>query len=696
MSESEPNGELLDMCEEFLSRYYRDDIGRLAQRYPNEQRALTIDWSDLLQYNADLADDCLEHPETMKSHLSAALRRFSLPVDISMEDAEVRVCNLNDNRTFDVGGYLPKMIGQALAVRGQVSQVSASKPELVKGRFICGNCGVPVEVPQATDSDEIQQPTQCPGCERQGPFNLDVSGSTLLDSQVVRVQQPPEMSRGSGSHLDIKLKDDLASADIYGGERIRATGTLSIDTLDLEESTFDYHLSGEDVKIEDGSYEDIEPDDYREEIEAIAASDDPVGRLVDNFAPHLSRDSKLDRIIEALILQMVGTARKNPSGGPTKRGDSHMLLLGDPGTSKSELLEEVELLSPRAKLKSGEGVTKSGVTAAATKDDFGATQWSVKAGLLVLASGGIACLDEMDKADETALESMHQALENQRVTVSKAGIDAEMPAKTALLAAGNPIDGRFDKFEPIADQIDLSAPLMSRFDLMFMVHDDVDLDRDAEIADKVITSWSEAGLASHSDEQVEMSAGRDLCDDPERAVEAFRAYLAEAKQKVDPVIRDEQVRKMVKQEYLEIRGEGASEDSPVPITARKLEAFLRLAESSARARLDAEVKPVDVDRASRLVHQSLKDVGYDPETGELDVDIVETGKSRSQRKRVTMITDIIADLAANDRDGASLTDIMKRVTEAGMETDKAEKEIERLLEKGELYECQQDHYRVTS
>jgi replicative DNA helicase Mcm len=689
------SADFLEMCEEFLDRYYRDEIGQLAQRYPGEQRSLVVDWSDILRYNTDMADDYVEQPEVVREYLSEALRLYDLPVDVGFEQAHVRVRGLNDERNYDVGGYLPHHIGEAITVRGQVSQVSASKPELVTGNFECMNCGCITEVPQADGSDELQEPNQCAGCERKGPFRLNISDSTLHDSQVIRIQQPPEMSRDAGSHLDIKLKDDLASADIYGGERIASTGVLSIDARDLEKSTFDYYLAGDNIDIEDGSYEDIDPDEYRDEIDAIKESDNPLQRLADNFAPHLSRDDKLEQIIVALILQMVGTARKDPDGGPTKRGDSHLLLLGDPGTSKSELLEEVELLSPRAKLKSGEGITKSGVTAAATKDDFGPTQWSVKAGLMVLASGGIACLDEMDKADDSALESMHQALENQRVTVSKAGIDAEMPSQTALLAAGNPKHGRFDQYEPVPDQIDLSAPLMSRFDLMFMVHDRVDAERDAEIADKIIESWSEAGLMEHTDADVDASASRDICDDPERAVDAFRAYIAEAKQKVNPVIRDDAVKERLKEEYLDIRLKGADEDSPVPVTARKLEAFLRLAESSARARFADEVEIEDVELASRLVLASLQDVGVDPESGEFDADMVETGASKAQRDRMKGLHRIIDELAAEHEAGAPLQEIVKRATEEGIGAEKTESELEKLRTKGEIYEPTADHYRTS-
>jgi replicative DNA helicase Mcm len=686
---------VVEMCQEFLNRYYRDEIGQLAQSYPKEQRSLVVDWMDMLQYNPDLADDYLDKPHIIQDHMNEALRRIDIPADITLERARVRVTNVNDERTFEVGEYLPQHIGEALAVRGQVSQVSPSKPELVNGVFECLNCGNINEVPQNEGSEELQDPRECAGCERQGPFRLDIKESTLQDSQLIRIQQPPEMTRGAGSHLDIKLKDDLASADIYGGERVNTTGVLSIDEEDLDESTFDYYLRGEDVDVEDGSYKDIDPDEYRDEIDEIKEADDPVEVLVDNFAPHLSRDEKLDQIIEALILQMVGTSRKSPDGGATKRGDSHMLLLGDPGTSKSELLEEVETLSPRAKLKSGEGITKAGVTAAATKDDFGPTQWSVKAGLMVLASGGIACLDEMDKADDSALESMHQALENQRVTISKAGIDAEMPSQTALLAAGNPKHGRFDQYEPVTDQIDLSAPLMSRFDLMFMVHDEVDEERDSEIADKIINSWSEAGLMEHTNRDVESTSARDICEDQERAVEAFRAYIAEAKQEIDPIIVDEAVKDKLREEYLDIRLEGADEDSPVPVTARKLEAFLRLAESSARARFSEEVAIEDVERASELVLASLEDVGIDPETGDFDADMVNTGTSKSQRDRMKGLKQIISEVEREYEDGAPLKEIVKRSTEIDIGADKAEHELKKLLDKGEVYEIKENHYRLT-
>ena len=511
------------------------------------------------------------------------------------------------------------------------------------------------------------------------------------------MQQPPELAHGSGSTVDVLLKSDLASCDLDGGERVTVAGELQVDETDTDENVFDYHLAADAVNVENGGYEDIEPDEFADEIDEIRSADDPVQVLVDNFAPHIQRDSRLETVIEALVLQMVGASRKSPSGGATMRGDSHVLVLGDPGTTKSELLEEVEELSPRSELKSGEGLTKAGATAAAVKDDFGASQWSAKAGLMVAANEGVACIDEVDKADDDALNSMHQALENQRVTISKAGINAEMPARTTLLAAGNPKYDRFDPYEPIADQIELNAALMSRFDLLFMLHDHVDESRDSEIADTVIESWSEAGLAEHTDEDVEMSHARPLCEDQDRAVAAIRAYIARAKQTVKPVLRSQEVKAAAKDAYMSVRmsGDPDDDDAAIPVTTRKLEAFLRIAEASARARFSEEVELQDVERANRLVVESLRQTGTDPETGEFDADLIETGQSKSQRDRVKKMKSIVEEVESEYDEGAPRAEIAKRATEEGIDTSRVDTELRKLSEQGEVYEPQDGYYRTT-
>jgi replicative DNA helicase Mcm len=681
------NDDMIERCVKFLRTYYMDEIAELAQYYPSEQRSLVIDWMDMYTSSPDFAEDYLREPSQVRPHLEEALQRIDLPVDVGFTKANVRVTNIGDEREFDLGEYNPQHIGEIIGVKGQIARATPPKPKLREAAYECQRCGTMSYIP--ADGLDVSEPHECQGCERQGPFRIIEEQSDFVNYQALRIQRPPEQQGAGDAHMDIRLEDDLAGAGVTSGDRVTVTGALSIDPDDTDSAVFDYHVEGEDVRVEEGGYEDIDPEEHREEIERVRNADDPVAILANSVAPHLATDEKLDDILEALVLQMVGTARKDPDAGPTYRGDWHMLLLGDPGTSKSELLEQVETLAPRAKLKSGEGLTQAGMTAAATKDDFGNTEFSLDAGLMVLASGGIACLDEADKADKSALNAAHQALENQRVSVSKGGIDADLPAQTALLAAGNPKHGRFDPYEPVPEQIDLTPALMSRFDLMFMLQDKPDPEWDREVAETVVDAWAQSGRAEFRGEEMEDNVTREISED------AFRAYLALAKQEVFPTIEDDAVADRMIEHYVNLRMQGADEDNAVPVTARKLEAFLRLAESSARARFSSAVEIKDVERAERLVMSSLNDVGIDPETGEYDADVIETGTSTSQRKRMKRVLAVIRDVATDHGGMAPEDEVIDVLEGMGTDEETALETFEELLNKGRIYSPKTDHLKVS-
>ena len=683
------NEDMIERCEAFLKTYYMDEIAELAQYYPKEQRSLVIDWMDMYKSSPDFAEDYLSEPSQVRPHLEEALQRIDLPVDVGFTKANVRVTNIGEEREFDLGEYRPSHIGEIIGVKGQIARATPSKPKLVEAAYECQRCGTKTYIP--VDGMDHREPHECQGCERQGPFKIIHEQSDFVNFQALRVQRPPEQQGAGEAHIDIRLEDDLAGAGVTSGDRVTITGALQAEQVDGDSPLFDYYVEGDNVNVDEGGFEDIDPEEHREEIERVRSADDPVGVLANSVAPHLATDEKLDDILESLVLQMVGTARKDPDAGPTYRGDWHVLLLGDPGTSKSELLEQVETLSPRAKLKSGESITDSGMTAAATKDDFGDTEFSLEAGLMVLASGGIACLDEADKADKSALNAAHQALENQRVSVSKGGIDADLPAQTSLLAAGNPKHGRFDPHQPVPEQIDLTPALMSRFDLMFMLRDQPDPEWDREVAETVVDSWSQTGKAEFNGESMDDNVQREISE------EAFRAYLAKAKQEVFPTIEDDEVAGRMVDHYVNLRAEGADEDSPVPVTARKLEAFLRIAESSARARFSDEVEMQDVKRAERLVMSSLEDVGIDPETGEFDADVVETGMPKSQHDRKKRIKAVIRDVDDDHgrEPGAPIEEVVDLLVEMGTDEETAREELETMFTNGQVYEPKTDQVKVS-
>ncbi|KKF39606.1 ATPase [Halorubrum saccharovorum] len=296
--------------------------------------------------------------------------------------------------------------------------------------------------------------------------------------------------------------------------------------------------------------------------------------------------------------------------------------------------------------------------------------------------------------------AMHEGLEQQKISVSKAGINATLKARCSLLGAANPKYGRFDQYEPIGEQIDLEPALISRFDLIFTVTDSPDPEHDSRLAKHIIktnyageinTQREELASSEFTPEQV-AEVTQEVA--PEIDAELLRKYIAHAKRSCFPTMTEE-AKELIEEFYVDLRSKGADEDAPVPVTARKLEAMVRLAEASARLRLSDTVEREDADRATDIVESCLKDIGIDPETGQFDADVVETGTSKSQRDRIKNIKGLIADIEEEYQEGAPVEEVLDRAGEIGMDPGKAEGEIEKLRTKGEVYEPKQGHLRTT-
>ncbi|OYR73312.1 LAGLIDADG family homing endonuclease [Halorubrum ezzemoulense] len=296
--------------------------------------------------------------------------------------------------------------------------------------------------------------------------------------------------------------------------------------------------------------------------------------------------------------------------------------------------------------------------------------------------------------------AMHEGLEQQKISVSKAGINATLKARCSLLGAANPKYGRFDQYEPIGEQIDLEPALISRFDLIFTVTDSPDPEHDSRLAKHIIktnyagelnTQREELASSEFTSEQV-AEVTEEVA--PEIDSELLRKYIAHAKRSCFPTMTEE-AKEVIEEFYVDLRSKGADEDAPVPVTARKLEAMVRLSEASARVRLSDTVEREDADRATDIVESCLKDIGVDPETGQFDADVVETGTSKSQRDRIKNIKGLIADIEEEYQEGAPVEEVLDRAGEIGMDQGKAEGEIEKLRTKGEVYEPKQGHLRTT-
>ncbi|GAA0458489.1 ATPase [Halococcus dombrowskii] len=390
------NADLIDDFEEFYRNYYRNEIGELAQQYPNERRSLFIDWGDLYRFDSDLADDYRSQPDQLQEYAEEALRLYDLPVDVGLGRAHVRIRGLDE--PTEIREIRARHRGQLLAVQGIVRKATDVRPKITEAAFECQRCGTLTRIPQT--GGDFQEPHECQGCERQGPFDINFDQSEFVDAQKIRVQESPEGLRGGETpqNIDVHIEDDI-TGDVTAGDHVRVTGVLHLDQQESGRDAspmFDLFMDGVAVEIEDEQFEDMDISEAdKRAIVELSTEDDIYEQMVGSIAPSIYgyQEAKL-----AMILQLFSGVAKHLPDGSRIRGDLHMLLIGDPGTGKSVMLQYIRNIAPRSVYTSGKGSSSAGLTAAAVRDDFGeGQQWTLEAGALVLADQGIAAVDELDK-----------------------------------------------------------------------------------------------------------------------------------------------------------------------------------------------------------------------------------------------------------------------------------------------------------
>jgi replicative DNA helicase Mcm len=633
----------------------------------------------------------LESPEQILEAAHAALLELDLPMDVYLDRAHVRIAELP--RHFKTRELRSDHIGKLLAIDGLVRTATEVRPKIVSAAFQCQRCGFTFFKEQTGNKFEDQN-LKCmnQACDRGGPFKLLLAQSKFVDAQKIRVQESPEDLRGGAQPqtLDVELEDDLAGR-IFPGDRVIVNGILKSyqrSSPQQGKSTyFDLTQKGISVEMTEQEFEDIEIDPEEEKL-ILEMSCDPeiYEKIRGSIAPSIYG---YDDVKEALALQLVSGFEKHLPDGARIRGDIHILLVGDPGIAKSQLLRYMIKISPRGIYTSGKSSTSAGLTATAVKDELGDGRWTIEAGALVLADKGIAAIDEMDKMDNDDKSALHEAMEQQTISVAKAGVMATLKSRCSLLAAANPKLGRFDKYEPIAPQINLTPALMSRFDLIFVLTDDPDTKRDSAIAQHILKSNYAGELATQAAWNQDISQ-----DDINNALvvimpvvdpELLRKYVAYARKNIFPTLSDEAKDYFLKY-YVGLRSQGQDTNKPVPVTARQLEALIRLGEASARLRLSDKVTLDDARRVVKILEACLRKVGVDPETGFLDADIIASGTTKSTRDRTKSVMDIIRDVSREQQGPASRDAVLDRAVELGIERAKAEEIIDRMRRDGDVFE----------
>lgn len=693
------NQELVDRFIQFYRNYYRDEIGTLAQNYPDEQRSLYIDYEDLYQFDRDLTEDYLNQPEMIREYAEEAIRIYDLPADVRIGNANIRINNLPT--TTPLEEIRSKHINQLVQLQGTVAGTSTVRTRFTDTAHECQRCGTLNYIPHSTPQSkaEVEGPEDCQACEKSGPFKIKPELSDVVDTQTIVLEQQIRGVGDSGDidNIEVKLADDIVG-EMKPGDSIVVTGIIKFSDEPLQTTIPDKYLEATSITdAELNEHIEIGTDDI-ERIVDLSNQSSIYEDIVGSIAPSIygCDEEKL-----AIVLQLFSGIQKSLPDGSMIRGDVHVLLVGDPGTAKSELIRAGARLAPRAVTVSGTSTSTVGLTAAATKSSGNTDPWEIKGGALVKANNGLAVIDNIDGFDDDQFSGLHSSLEQQEINVSKASITETLPAKTSVLAAANPKYGQFDQYEPIGEQLDISPDVISQFDLIFVSPDQPDRDDDAEIAEHIIDK-NHAGQVSAQRSQTH-TAGftQEEVDEvtsaiaPKIELDLLRKYIAYAQRSCFPTLTDG-AKDVIKEFYVDIRSNGVDEDTPVSVTARKLEALVRLAEASARMRLSDTIEVEDAERVVTLVRSNLQDIGIDPEAGKFDADVVETGSPKRNQDETEIAKKIVGELESEHEGGAPMNRAVKQIASVtGSDESKAEAIIEKARRTGDLYEPKQGHLRST-
>ena len=593
--------------EEFFSTIYKDDVFEILEKYPDE-RSLTVNYEDLEMFDPDLADLLIEKPDEVILASQKAIKN----IDPLMKDAELNIRFENLTNNIPLSDLLSKYIGSFVSADGIVRKTDEIRPRIETGVFECRGCMRITEVEQ-TSGNHIMEPSLCSECGGRS-FRLLQEDSKYIDTQSARMQEPLENLSGGTEpkQMLMVLEDDLVD-ELNPGDKVRITGTLK--TFREERSgKFKNYIYVNHIEPLEQEFEELELSEEDEE-RILELSRDPHihDKIINSTAPSIKghRDVK-----EAIALQLFGGTVQQLEDGTRLRGDLHILIVGDPGIGKSQILKYVSKLAPRSVYTSGKGTSGAGLTAAAVRDELGG--WSLEAGALVLGDQGNVCVDELDKMRSEDRSALHEALEQQTVSIAKAGIMATLNTRCSVLAAANPKFGTFDQYKTLANQIDLPSPILSRFDLIFVIEDKPDVEKDRELAQHILKTHQFSNIAYDIEPEL------------------LRKYIAYARKNIHPVLTDE-ANKVLEEFYVSVRTGGVEEGTPVPITPRQLEATIRLAEASAKLQLKNEVEASDAHRAISLQRRCLEKIGMDPDTGKIDIARVEGRTPTSERDKMRVV-----------------------------------------------------------
>merc|ERR1719495_2350157 len=616
-----PRKEVYNRFRNFLRTYvdqkgtnlYQEKIKEMCQK---NKSSFEVDYNILASECQVLAYFLPEAPTEVLEIFDEAAKSVVLNMFPHYEriakDIHVRISELP--LVEDLRSLRQLHLNQLIRTSGVVSGSSGVLPQLSMIKYDCVKCGYVIGPFYQSQGDEIKVGT-CPECQSMGPFNLNQEQTIYKNYQRITIQESP--GRVKAGRLP-RSKDAILTGDLCDvckpGDEIELTGVYS-NSYDSSLNTKNgfpifatviiaNHIVKKDEK---GETERMTDDD----IKAITqlSKDERIGeRIIASIAPSVFGHDDIKR---ALALSLFGGVSKNPQEKHKVRGDINVLLCGDPGCAKSQFLKYMQKIAPRAVFSTGQGASAVGLTAYVQRSQL-TKEWTLEAGALVLADKGVCLIDEFDKMNDQDRTSIHEAMEQQTISISKAGIVTSLQASCAVVAAANPIGGRYDSSMTFSENVDLTEPILSRFDILCVVRDTVDPVADEHLARFVVASHMVSHPRSDQSDTDNMkkteetlAATSNLAGVEKIPQELLRKYILYAREKIHPKLHQMDQEKVAKM-YADLRRESMSTGS-IPITVRHIESMIRIAEAHAKMHLREFVREDDVNMAIRVMLESFID-----------------------------------------------------------------------------------------
>ena len=607
---------------ELVDTHYITKIEEIANNYP-EKKSLYVNWTDLNRYDDELALRILHKPDEYIPFMEQAVFELT-PADAKCSP-HVRIVNfMSFTSLFKCKTEVGKIISLDTLVRKVRQQYKLCEIAVFK----CNKCGFDITFPQQY-LEGLQEPLICPNCEKDvahTTWKMIYEKSEFIDAEDITIEDPRDEIIGVEPYQILVLfKDDLTQK-VMPGQRIRMNGVFRVfpkySRGNKKSLKFGQYLECHSIENLSSTYDIIKISPAEKNQIREFSKKTNLRRLIKSMiAPFIYG---LDDIKEALALFLFGGVEKFDEKGMHIRGDFHILLIGDPGLGKSQLLKYITKISPKGIYTSGKSSTAAGLTSTATKDEDG---WVIESGVLPQADRGIACIDEIDKMRETDRDSIHEALEQQTISGAKGGHHFELQARCSVLAAANPKEGRFNIYKSYLEQVDLDHTLLSRFALTYPIIDKIDEVIDKHMARYILDKTQALKETMYSDD-------KDILEQAEKEInlpmdlELFIKYIAYAKQNIFPSIPKE-IREKITNYYVSQRSLGKTdpdEETRIPLTPRQIEDIARLVEASARMRLDDVANEEDFQHAINVFTNAMNKIACDTK-GRMDIDKIYSGTS---------------------------------------------------------------------